>query len=56
MIYLTTTEETSVEELAQLLTKELNKMLEIKTKLLTSFYLQIDSQIKRMNQELEQYL
>jgi len=38
------------------LTKELNKMLEIKTKLSTAFHLQIDGQIKQMNQELEQYL
>jgi len=38
------------------LTKELNKMLEIKTKLSTVFHLQIDGQIKQMNQELEQYL
>ena len=38
------------------LTKKLNRMLEIKTKLLTSFYSQTDGQIERMNQELEQYL
>ena len=38
------------------LTKELNQMLEIKTKLLTAFYLQTNSQIERINQELEQYL
>jgi len=38
------------------LTKELNKMLEIEIKLLISFHLQTDSQIERMNQELEQYL
>ena len=31
-------------------------MLGIEMKLLTVFYPQIDSQIKRMNQELEQYL
>jgi len=31
-------------------------MLEIETKLLTFFHLQTDSQIERMNQELEQYL
>ena len=38
------------------LTKELNQMLEIKTKLLTAFYLQTNSQTERINQELEQYL
>ena len=38
------------------MTKELNKMLEIKTKLSTSFHPQIDGQTERMNQELEQYL
>jgi len=38
------------------LTKELNKMLEIKTKLLTVFHPQTDRQIKWINQELEQYL
>ena len=38
------------------LTKELNKMLGIEIKLLTSFYPQTDSQIEQMNQELEQYL
>ena len=38
------------------LTKELNRMLDIEMKLLTSFYPQIDSQTKKMNQELEQYL
>ena len=38
------------------LTKELNRMLGIKTKLLTAFYPQIDGQTERMNQELEQYL
>ena len=31
-------------------------MLEIKTKLSTSFHTQIDGQTKHMNQELEQYL
>ena len=36
--------------------KELNNMLGIKTKLSTAFHPQIDGQIKRMNQELEQYL
>ena len=38
------------------LTKELNKMLEIEIKLLILFHLKTDSQIERMNQELEQYL
>ena len=38
------------------MTKELNSMLGIKTKLSTAFHLQIDSQTERMNQELEQYL
>ena len=38
------------------LIKELNKMLEIEIKLLILFHLQTDSQIERMNQELEQYL
>ena len=38
------------------ITKKLNDMLEIKTKLLTSFHLQTDGQTERMNQELEQYL
>ena len=38
------------------LTKELNRILGIETRLLTVFYLQIDRQIERMNQELEQYL
>ena len=38
------------------LTKELNKILGIKTKLLTSFHLQIDRQTEHMNQELKQYL
>ena len=38
------------------LTKELNLMLGIKTKLSTAFHLQTDRQIERMNQELEQYL
>jgi len=35
------------------LTKELNNMLEIETKLLTAFHPQIDRQIEWMNQELE---
>ena len=38
------------------LTKKLNKMLEIETKLLTFFYPQTDGQSKQINQELEQYL
>ena len=36
--------------------KELNKILEIETKLSTVFYLQTNRQIERTNQELEQYL
>ena len=36
--------------------KELNRMLEIESKLLTVFYPQTDGQIERVNQELEQYL
>jgi len=36
------------------LTKELNKILEIEMKLLTSFHPQTDSQTERINQELEQ--
>ena len=35
------------------LTKELNRMLGIKTKLLTAFHPQMDRQTERMNQELE---
>jgi len=38
------------------MTKKLNSMLDIETKLLTSFYPQTDKQIEHMNQELEQYL
>ena len=38
------------------LTKELNQMLGIKTKLSTVFHPQMDGQTERMNQELEQYL
>ena len=38
------------------LIKELNKMLEIETRLSTAFHPQIDGQTERMNQELEQYL
>jgi len=35
------------------LTKELNRMLGIETRLLTVFHLQIDGQTEQMNQELE---
>jgi len=38
------------------LTRELNKMLEIETKLSTVYHLQTDRQKERTNQELEQYL
>jgi len=38
------------------LTKELNKMLGIQTKLLTAFHPQTNGQTEHMNQELEQYL
>ena len=38
------------------LTKELNKMLGIQTKLSTAFNPQTDGQTECMNQELEQYL
>jgi len=38
------------------LMRELNEMLEIKSKLSTAFYPQIDRQTERVNQELEQYL
>jgi len=38
------------------LTRELNKMLEIETKLSMTYYPQIDRQMERTNQELEQYL
>ena len=38
------------------LTKELNQMLGIETKLSTTFHPQTDGQIERMNQKLEQYL
>ncbi len=38
------------------LTKELNRMLGIKTKLSIVFHPQTDGQTERMNQELEQYL
>ena len=36
--------------------RKLNQMLEINTKLSTAYYPQIDSQIERINQKLEQYL
>ena len=38
------------------LTKELNRMLEIRTKLSTAFHPQTDGQTEQMNHELEQYL
>ena len=38
------------------LTKELNKMLGIKTRLSMVFYPQMDEQTEQMSQELEQYL
>ena len=38
------------------LTKELNRMLGIRTKLSTAFHLQTDGQTEWMNQKLEQYL
>jgi len=38
------------------LMKELNEMLEIRSKLLMAFHPQTDRQIERVNQELEQYL
>jgi len=38
------------------LTKKLNRMLGIKTKLSTTFHPQTDRQMEQMNQELEQYL
>ena len=38
------------------LTKKLNRMFGIKTKLSTSFHLQTDRQTEQINQELEQYL
>jgi len=38
------------------LIRELNRMLEIKSKLSTAFHPQTDEQTERVNQELEQYL
>ena len=38
------------------LMKELNRILEIETRLSTAFHLQTDGQTEQMNQELEQYL
>ena len=38
------------------LTKELNRMLGIETRLSTVFHPQMDGQIEQINQELEQYL
>ena len=38
------------------MTKELNRMLGIETKLSTSYHPQTDRQMERMNQELEQYI
>jgi len=38
------------------MTKELNSILGIETKLSTSFHLQIDRQMEHINQKLEQYL
>jgi len=38
------------------LTKELNRMLGIETRLSIAFHLQTDGQMERINQELEQYL
>ena len=43
-------------QFAMELTKELNWMLGIKTKLSTAFHPQTDGQTERMSQELEQYL
>jgi len=36
--------------------KELNNLLKIQTKLLTTYHLQTNGQTKRINQELEQYI
>ena len=38
------------------LTKELNRILEIETRLSIVFHPQMDTQMEQMNQELEQYL
>jgi len=38
------------------MTKELNKMLGIETKLSTAYHPETNGQMKRTNQELEQYL
>ena len=38
------------------MTKELNKMLGIETKLSMAYHLETDRQMERTNQELEQYL
>ena len=38
------------------MTKELNAMLGLETKLSTAFHPQPDGQMERINQELEQYL
>jgi len=38
------------------LTKELNRILGIEIRLSTAFHPQMDGQMERMNQELEQYL
>ena len=38
------------------LTRELNRMLGMETRLFTAFHPQTDGQTERMNQELEQYL
>jgi len=43
-------------QFATCLTKKLNRMLGIKTKLSTAFHPQTDGQTECMNQELEQYL
>ena len=43
-------------QFAAKITKELNSMLGIKTKLFTAFYSQTNSQMERINQKLEQYL